>query len=225
MYETEAYCGTYLGGFRVPYSLAIQLTWWSSLLAAIFFLAYILEVRKVASQWGIVILLSPVLLVLTLIMAIFIIPVDIKSKGPKKIPNAYSGLHRIYEAEQNYKVKNGKYARTFSELQLTAEMLSETSTNKDEDLYAFFLSENESVQPPGLKQPYKIPKPYSAFVEDDRFQAVAVMNFECNSKSAVLAINQKKDLWHLTLRDERNICLYPKICQICDRDYFAWLFP
>lgn len=106
----------------------------------------------------------------------------------QKQSEAKDGLRKIYEAEQDYFKKNGRYAKTFKELDLT-----ELGNQR----YTFFLSASESIQPTGIKKPYSLPQKYLAVVHDDNFQIIAIGNTNLNPEHDVWRINDKKQLFNV----------------------------
>jgi hypothetical protein len=140
------------------------------------------------SRSGIIKSAVAILAFMVLLNVLMKFPGYLRFRSREKQIEAKQGLVTLYQAEQIYFERNGKYAKSFRDLDMTF---------TDNLRYAFFLSETEVIQPHNISKPYSIPAKYRAFVDDSQFQILAVGNVNLNPDLDVWAINERKQLRNL----------------------------
>lgn len=98
---------------------------------------------------------------------------------------AVNNLKQIYDRQEQYKAKNGKYAPTFNELGWMPAGGSK---------YKYFLSPQESMKGSRPSFDYALPAGVKPNVTDDSFTIVAIGNIDCDPYIDVWRINSQKQL-------------------------------
>jgi len=127
---------------------------------------------------------SLVLSVFIAILAAIAIPGFVTSQKHAKQVEAKTSLNNIYSAQVIYYADNGRYARTFAELNWTPPPKS---------AYAYYLSAQEII-PDTAGMDLELPPGIEAWVSDDRFQIVAKGNLDADNSFDVWTINESKEL-------------------------------
>ena len=106
------------------------------------------------------------------------------SEGAKQ-GEARKNLPQIFEQQEQYKAKNGKYAQTFKELgwKPTGEIN-----------YKYFLSPQESMKGSCPSCDYALPAGVKPNVADNSFTIAAVGNIDYDPSTDVWSINNQKQL-------------------------------
>jgi len=86
--------------------------------------------------------------------------------------------------QETFHRENGEYAKTFDEL-----FSHDPAVFMAQSSYAFFMSPTESLQP-NMGGPYSLPPEIRPFVEENRFQIIAVSNLDYDEVLDVWMINE-----------------------------------
>ena len=122
------------------------------------------------------------LLFLLMLAALPNLVVSIKTERQRE---AVNNLKQIYEQQEQYKAKNGKYAHTFNELGWEP---------AGEIKYKYFLSPHESMKGSGGSFDYALPAGVKPNVADDSFTIVAIGDIDCDAYMDVWRIDSQKQL-------------------------------
>jgi type II secretory pathway pseudopilin PulG len=124
-----------------------------------------------------------IFLFVLLILVFLGLPEFLGNRERAKQDEAKKNLPQIFERQEQYKAKNGKYAQTFKELgwKPTGEIK-----------YKYFLSPQESMKGGCPSCDYALPAGIKPNVADDSFTIVAVSNIDCDPTLDVWSINNQK---------------------------------
>jgi type II secretory pathway pseudopilin PulG len=125
-------------------------------------------------------------LLMIFLFLIFVSVPNLKFTMEKKRQyEALNNLRQIYAFQEQYKAKNGKYARTFKELGWKPTRIIG---------YAYFLSPQESMNNSCRSCTHELPAGTIPNVADDSFIIVAIANLDCDPVLDVWSVTSQKQL-------------------------------
>jgi len=128
-------------------------------------------------------------IIFAVLLTLLTIPNFFHFPGPRnEASDAHKILRRTIREQEACLAEQGKYCRTWKEIEKKANLYATR--------YSYFMSPEE-ILPAEQGEPYKLPLNIKAFVEDDRYQIVAVGNVDKDEVLDVWAVNEKKELIHL----------------------------